>query len=426
MSATFSSLRYVNYRLWFAGTLVANIGTWMQRVAQDWLVLTVLSADSGLAVGITTALQFGPALVLSPWAGVLADRVPRRRLLVATQAGQGVLALGLGVLVLSGEARLWHVYVFAALLGCVAAVDNPARQTIVTELVPPARLSNAVGLNSASFNAARLVGPGIAGLLIAAVGSGWIFVINGLTFIATIFALTLMRRAELYPVARSRGQGAGGLAEGLRYVRHRTDIIVIMVVVSVVSAFGLNFQLTQALMARSEFDRGAGEYGVLGSVLAVGSLAGALMAARRERPRVRLVIGSALAFGVFSGALALMPTYATFALAGIPVGFCALTMLTAANTTIQMTTEPGMRGRVVALYMMVFIGSTPLGSPVVGWIGETWGARWAIGVGSVTALLAAGGAALWAVRAWKLEIHYTLRYRPHLVVRYPESEAAVR
>jgi MFS family permease len=417
MSATFSSLRYRNYRIWFAAALVANIGTWMQRIAQDWVVLTELTDNSGVAVGITTALQFLPFLVLSPWAGLLADRLPRRRLLMATQGGMGVLALGLGALVLSGHVELWHVYAFALLLGVVSALDNPVRQTFVAEMVPAEKLSNAVGLNSASFNAARLVGPGIAGLLIAAVGAGWVFLINGFTFGATIIALALMNVRELRDLP-SAPRAKGQIREGVRYVRERTDIVVIMVVMAVVSTFGLNFQLTSAMMARVEFGKGAQEYGILGSVLAIGSLTGALLAARRDRPRVRLVIGSAFAFAVATAVMALMPTYELFMLACIPVGLASLTMMTAANSTIQTSTDPMVRGRVMALYMMVFLGATPVGSPLVGWIGEAMGPRWAILVGSITAFLVALGATIWAVRNWHLKVRYHLMRRPHLEVVY--------
>ncbi len=423
MRNTFASLAFRNYRLWFAGALVANVGTWMQRVAQDWLVLTVLSDDSGIAVGITTALQFGPALFLSAWAGVLADRVDRRTLLIGTQTAMGVLAGGLGLLVLGGHAQLWHVYVFAGLLGCVSAIDAPARQVFVANMVPPERLSNAVGLNSASFNAARMIGPGLAGLLIAWVGTGWVFVINAVSFAATIGALLAMRAGDMLPVERSE-RGRGQFREGLRYVRGRTDILVVMVVVGVVSTFGLNFQLTSAVMARTEFGKGAGEYGILGSILAIGSLTGALMAARRERPRVRLVIGSAFAFGVFGGVMALMPTYELYVLATIPVGFASLTMLTAANATIQLSTAPHMRGRVMSLYLIVFLGATPVGSPVVGWVAETFGARWSIGVGAISALLVASAAGIWAVRNWDLEVRYRLLSRPHLEVRWPDEARA--
>lgn len=422
--STFSSLRIHNYRLWFAGALVANVGTWMQRVAQDWLVLTQLTDESGVAVGVTTALQFGPALLLSAWAGLLADRVNRRRLLIATQVAQGVLAAGLGVLVLLGVAELWHVYVFAGLLGCVSAIDAPARQTFVAELVPPDKLSNAVGLNSASFNAARLIGPGVAGLMIAAVGTGWVFALNALTFSATILSLTRMRRAELRPMP-SVSRGKGQLREGIAYVRGRSDILLIMAVVGVVSTFGLNFQLTSAMMARTEFDKGAGEYGILGSVLAIGSLTGALLAARRDRPRVRLVIGSAFAFGVASGVMALMPTFPSFAVACIPVGLASLTMMTAANTTIQTSTDPAVRGRVMALYMMVFLGATPIGSPVVGWVGETFGARWSIGIGSIAAILVATAAALWARRAWGVTVHVRRR-RPFVSVVNPTAPGVLQ
>ena len=422
MSATFSSLRFRNYRLWFAGALVANIGTWMQRVAQDWLVLTQLSHNSGVAVGVVTALQFAPILAMSAWAGVLADRVDRRRLLMVTQGLMGVLAAGLGVLVLSGHAQLWHVYLFALALGAVSAVDAPVRQTFVAELVPPDKLSNAVGLNSASFNAARLIGPGAAGLLIAAVGTGWVFLINAVSFAGTIGALLWMRSSELHrmPLApRAKGQ----IREGLAYVRHRTDIVLIMVVMSVVSTFGLNFQLTSAMMARTVFHKGAGQYGILGSILAIGSLAGALLAARRERPRVRLVIGAAFGFGIAAGVLALMPTYPSFAIACIPVGLASLTMMTAANATIQMSTDPAVRGRVMSLYMMVFMGATPIGSPIVGWIAQQFGARWSIGIGSITALLVSAGAAIWAARAWRVQVRLRTRGRPHLVVRHLEAPA---
>lgn len=422
MSPTFHSLRYVNYRLWFTGAFVANVGTWMQRVAQDWLVLTVLTHDSGMAVGITTALQFGPSLFLSAWAGLLADRLDRRKLLMATQAAMGALAAVLGLLVLGGHAQLWHVYVLAALLGCVSAIDAPARQTFVADMVPVERLSNAVSLNSASFNLARMIGPGVAGLLIAWVGTGWVFMINAVSFAGTIAALWRMHVDELQPVPHAE-RSPGQIREAIAYVRNRTDILVVMVVVGVVSTFGLNFQLTSAVMARTEFGKGPGEYGILGSILAIGSLTGALLAARRERPRVRLVVGSAIAFGVASGVMAIMPTYELYAAASILVGFASLTMLTSANATIQMTTAPEMRGRVMSLYLIVFLGATPIGSPVVGWVAETFGARWSIGVGSISALLVGTAAAVWAIRSWHLEVRYRLLSRPHLQVTYLDADA---
>ncbi|MFC7404652.1 MFS transporter [Georgenia alba] len=423
MSRTFYSLRYFNYRLWFVGALVANIGTWMQRVAQDWLVLTQLTDDSGFAVGVVTGLQFLPILLLSPYAGLLADRLPRRKLLVFTQGGMGILAAGLGALVLSDRAELWHVYVFALLLGVFSALDAPVRQTFVAELVPTKDMPNAVGLNSTSFNAARLVGPGLAGLLMAAVGPGWVFIINAVTFAATIAALMLMRSSELQAMPHT-SRGRGQVRAGVAYVRRRSDIVVILVVVGVVGAFGLNFQMTSAVMAREAFGLGAGEYGVLGSILAVGSLAGALMAARRREPRVRIVVAAALAFGAAMILQSVMPVYELYALLCIPVGFFSLTMLTAANTTVQMSTEPAMRGRVMALYMMVVMGTTPIGAPIIGWIAEAFSARWAVAAGGLASVVIAVIAAVWVKRTWHIEVRYSLRHRPHVTVTGPRERSA--
>ncbi|WNM24329.1 MFS transporter [Demequina capsici] len=423
MNRTFSSLGIRNYRLWFAGAVVSNIGTWMQRIAQDWVVLTVLTDNSGFAVGVTTALQFLPFLLIGPWTGVLADRVDHRKLLLVTQVVGAALSVGLGAIVLSGHAQLWHVYAFALGLGFMTAFDNPARQAFVSDLVPASHLSNAVGLNSASFNAARLIGPGLAGLLIAWIGSGWVFLLNGFTFLATIIALLLMRSDE-FERQRRAPRGPGQVLEGVRYVRSRPDIIAILVVVGVVGMLGLNFQLTSAMMARVEFGRGPGEYGVLGSILAIGSLGGALLAARRRQPTLKLVVIAAFGFGAANSLLALMPTFWTFAIAGIPVGFAALTMITAANATVQTTTEPSMRGRVLALYMMVFMGTTPIGSPIVGWVGEQYGPRWAIGIGAIASLIVATAVGLWSARRWNVVLELQVR-RPF--VRFgrglaPEAE----
>ena len=423
MSRTFYSLRYFNYRLWFAGALVANIGTWMQRVAQDWLVLTHLTNDSGFAVGVVTGLQFLPILLLGPYAGVLADRLPRRKLLMATQGGMGILGLGLGALVLSGHAELWHVYGFALLLGLFSAFDAPVRQTFVAELVPAKDMPNAVGLNSTSFNAARLIGPATSGLLMAAVGPGWAFIINGVTFGATILALVFMRRGDLIAMPHTK-RGKGQLRAGVSYVQHRSDLVVILVIAGIVGAFGLNFQLTSAVMAREAFGLGAGEYGLLGSILAVGSLTGALMAARRRNPRVRTVILAAFGFGVTMLLQAVAPVYELYAALCIPVGYFSLTMLTAANTTVQMSTDPVMRGRVMSLYMMVVQGTTPIGSPIVGWVAEQLSARWAVGVGGIASVAVALVAGAWVKRTWQVEVRYSLRNRPHLVTVGPRERSA--
>jgi len=391
---TFRALAHRDYRIWAAAALVSNTGTWMQRVAQDWLVLTELSDDSPLAVGVVTALQFAPMLVLSPWAGLVADRFDRRRVLLVTQAAQGVLAAVLGVLTITGTVQLWHALVLAGGLGVATAFDAPARQTYVSGLVPAPDLPNAVSLNAATFHGGRLLGPAVAGLLIAGIGTGWVFVVNAATFAATLLALVALRHR---PEA-TRADRGGGLRQGWAYVRSRGDLVLVMGVVAVVGTLGLNFQLTSAAMARLEFDRGAADFGLLGTLAAVGALAGALVAARAERPRLRTVVLAALGFGVASAVSAVMPTFWSYAFSLVPVGLTALTLMTTANATVQSTTPPELRGRVMALYLAIFFGGAPIGSPIVGWIAETAGPRWAIGVGAVAALLAGGAAAVWLIR----------------------------
>ncbi|MFC5268793.1 MFS transporter [Kribbella qitaiheensis] len=422
MSSTFRALRYFNYRLWFCGAIVSNIGTWMQRVAQDWLVLTRLTDESGVAVGITTGLQFLPPILLAPYAGLIVDRVDKRKLLMTTQLSSGASALLLGVLVLTGTAQLWHVYVLAAVLGVATAFDFPARHTFVGEMVGGTDLPNAVSLNSATFNAARVAGPAAAGLLIALVDIGPVFLINALTFLAVVLALTRMRASELQLIPRVI-RGKGQIREGLAYIRGRPQITIVMVVVFLVGAFGVNFELTTALMARVEFERGAEQYGLLVSVMAVGSLGGALLAARRERPRVGVVIGAAFLFGVAELVASVMPTYLMFALALIPVGLTALTMLTTANAVVQLNTDPAMRGRVMALYMVILMGGTPMGAPLIGWVGERFGARYTIALGGAVSLIVAVAAAAYLLRSQRLRVNYRLRARPHLLIRSAEVRA---
>jgi MFS family permease len=423
VSPTFRALKNPNYRLWASGAIVSNTGTWMQRIAQDWLVLTQLTDNSGVAVGIVTGLQFAPVLLLAPVAGVIADRFERRKVLIATQVTSGVLALILGLMVVTGVAQLWHVYVLATLLGVVAAIDAPARQAFVSELVPIEDLPNAVGLNSASFHGGRLIGPGIAGLLISWLGTGPVFLINAATFGAVVFSLTHMRTEELRTQPPRTGGNKGAVRAGLSYVRRRPDLILIMAIVGMVGTFGLNFQLTSALMARLEFDKGPGQYGILGSIMAIGSLGGAFLAARREHPRMRLVIGATLVFGVASVAAALMPTYWSFAIALIPVGLSSLTMMTAANATIQLSTAPEMRGRVMALYMAIFMGGTPIGAPIIGWIGESFGARYTILLGGFMSIITAGAAMLWLQQSQGARVRLRWRHGPRLLVTTTISRA---
>ena len=368
---------------------MSNVGTWMQRVAQDWLVLVL--TGSGAALGIVTGLQFLPFLLLSPLAGVIADRVPKRWLLQVTNIGMALPALVLGVLAVTGTVEIWHVYTLALVLGVASAFDAPARQSFVSELVGPDDLTNAVGLNSASFNSARIIGPALAGLLIAAfgggaVGTGWVIVLNGLSYVAPVLTLRALDGAALRTpdrVPRRPGQ----VREGVAYVRGRPDLLLILGIVFFAGTFGLNFQMTSALMATDVFDKGPTEYGLLGTFLAVGSLTGSLVAARRERVRHRLVVGAAVAFGVLEVVAGLAPTYLTFALLCPLLGLAALTMITSANAHLQLQTTPAMRGRVMALYMMIFIGGTPLGAPFIGWVGETYGARWTLLVGGAATVL---------------------------------------
>jgi MFS family permease len=395
LSPTFRALRIRNYRLYALGGLVSNTGTWMQRVAQDWLVLQLhhgSAAEASTALGLTTGLQFLPILLFSPYAGLVADRMSKRRLLQLTQAAMGAASLVLAVLALTDVVTTPMVFALAFAFGIGSAFDVPARQSFVSEMVGPDDLTNAVGLNSASFNLARVIGPAVSGVMIAALGSGvratgLVILLNGLSYLAVIAALQVMRAQELTPVARAP-RGKGMIRDGIRYVRGRPDLMLIMCAAFFAGTFGMNFQMTSALMATQVYDKGPGEYGFLGTTLAVGSLTGALLGARREgRPRQRLVVLAGLAFGSVEIALGLMPSYLTFALVTPVLGLCLLTMLNAANTTVQLSVSPAMRGRVMALYMMVVMGGTPLGAPVVGWVGATFGARWTlIGGGAMTVL----------------------------------------
>jgi MFS family permease len=389
VSPTFSSLRIRNYRIYAGGAVISNVGTWMQRVAQDWLVLQ-LTDNSATALGIATGLQFLPMLVLSPAAGLVADRFAKRRVLVITQLMMAVPALLLGVLALTGTVQLWHTYALVLLFGIGTAFDAPARQSFVVEMVGTDDLANAVGLNSASFNSARIIGPAVAGFMIAALGSdvdatGWAIVLNGISYFAVIASLMRLDPRRLTPSEPARG--SGGIREGVAYVRGRPDLMLVLATVFFVGTFGLNFQMTSALMATEVFSKGAGEYGLLGSFMAVGSLAGSLLAARRANPRVRTVVAGAFVFSVVLMLVGMMPTYWTFA-AMLPLaGLTALTMITTANATIQLTVRPDMRGRVAAIYLMIFMGGTPLGAPLIGLIGAAFGARWTLTGGGLITLV---------------------------------------
>lgn len=408
MSAMFRSFSNFNYRIWFIGALISNVGGWMQATAQDWVVLTELTNNDATAMGFTMALQFGPPLVLVSLTGWVADRFDRRRILLVTQSALMLLAIGVAVLLLSGVLTLPLMYCFALCFGIANAFDAPARQAFVSDVVATENASNAVALNAASFNMARLVGPAVGGLLIVAVGSGWVFAINAATFLAMLIALLFMRTTELMP--RAKNKGRAGLAEGFRYVWHRSDLRVTFIIVFLIGAFGMNFPIYASTMAL-EFGREADGYGLLSSVLAIGSLAGALLAARRDRARIRLVVLAALGFGAFSLLSAGMEEYWAYAAVLTFIGFSTVTMMTTANGYVQTTTEPSLRGRVMALYMAVIMGSTPIGAPIAGWITDQYGPRAAIVFGGIAALLAFGIGVGWMLYSGRLHRRENTRFR---------------
>jgi MFS family permease len=394
----FRSLRVFNYRLWFAGALISNTGAWMQRTAQDWIVLTELTDGDAAAVGITMALQFGPLLVLSPVAGLMADRFDRRKVLIWTQGAQLLLAVGLGTLVLSGTAQLWQVYVFALLLGVATAIDAPARQAFVSELVSEPDLPNAVALNATSFHGARLVGPAVAGVLITLIGSGPVFLVNGLSYAGVLLSLVFIRRGQLFRtprLPRARGQ----IRDGLRYVGSRPDIVVVLVMVFIIGTFGFNFPVFISTMATVEFGAGAAAFGLLSSAMAVGAVAGSLVAARRERARFGVIAASALAFGLAAGVAALSPSIITFGAVLVIVGAASLTTMNTANAYVQTSVDPAVRGRVMALYLAIFVGGTPIGAPIVGLVANHFGPRWSLAIGALSGLVAAVIAVVWLIRS---------------------------
>jgi MFS family permease len=388
VSRTFRSLRNYNYRVWAAGAMVSNIGTWMQRTAQDWLVLTELTDKSGTAVGIVMSLQFGPSLLLLPLTGYVADRYDRRRVLIATQSAQGLLALGLGLMTLTGLVQLWHVYLFALLLGCVTAFDAPARQTFVSELVGEEDLTNAVALNATSFNAARMVGPAVAGVLIASTGTGWVFVINALSYLGVLLSLAMLRVSDLHRRGKAL-RAEGGLLAGLRYVWSRPDLKAVLFMLFLLGTFGLNFPIFISTMAVGPFQAGADHYGGLTSAMAVGSVAGALFTASRAQPHIARLVNASLIFGIGCALAAIMPSYGLFGLVLVFIGISAQTFTTSINTVVQLSTEPAMRGRVMAILLAILMGATPLGAPLVGWVADTFGPRWALGVGAASGFASA-------------------------------------
>lgn len=383
---TFRSLRVRNYRLFTTAQLVSLSGTWMQTVAQSWLVLRL--TGSGVALGVVTALQFVPTAIAGIWGGVIADRFDRRKILLATQSLSGLVAGILAVLTATGVVELWMVYVLAFSLGLVTAIDTPARQAFVMEMVGSKQLANAVGLNSAVFNTARIIGPALAAIVIAAFGIASAFLLNALSYLGPVIALTRIDPSALHRSATGE-RTHGMLREGFRFVWRTRVIRRTLLVLAVVSTIAFNFAITLPLLARFTFDAGVGSFALLTSLTAGGGLMGALWVARRARPTQRLLAGATLTFGVFMLATAFAPTIAVAGTLLVATGAASMAMIATANSTLQLSSPPRLRGRVMAVYALVFLGSTPIGGPIVGWIGEHWGARTALGVGAVASIVAA-------------------------------------
>lgn len=413
MSAMFASLQVPNYRRYAGGIVVSNTGLWMSRTAQAWLVLMVLTHHDARALGLVTGLQFLPILLFSTLGGAIADRFAKRAVLLWTQSILAVNALAIGLLVVSGHGQLWQVYLAALIEGTASAIDAPARQSFVSELVPKHRLSNAISLNAASFNAARLLGPGIAGLIIAALGTGPVFLINAASYLCIIAALIRLDRTALAPAPRPGS--SGGIIEGFHYVRRRPDIALVLLVAFMMGTFGMNFQMTNVLMSTEVFAKGATEYGLLGSIMAVGSLTAALLAARRGQARFsHLVVGLA-AFTVVTVLSAIAPNFWVFAALSVAVGLSTISVTVTANTLIQSRTDPEVRGRVMSLYMTFLLGSTPIGAPLIGWVAEAWGARWTLGIGAVMVGVACIVAAAQLLRTRSIQLRLD-RHHPWLVL----------
>jgi MFS family permease len=398
----FRSLRVRNYRLFAGGQLISLTGTWMQRVAQDWLVLQL--TNSATALGVVTALQFLPSILLGLWGGMLADRYDKRRLLLVTQTALAGAALILGLLAVTHTVTVWYVMVLAVVVGVITAVDTPTRQAFVVEMVGRDELVNAVAINSTIFNAGRIIGPAIAGIMITAVGTGWAFLVNALSSGAVLVGLAMMRTEELHSVPHLR-RAPGQLREALTYVHGRVDLKLAMLLAFIVGTFGMNFQITTAVLAKQVFHHGAAGFGLLSTALAVGACLGAVLATRRNRrPSGLFLIATAIAFGLIEVVAGSMPTFGTTALVLVPAGLCMLSFGTAANSSIQLGTDPAMRGRVMALYLMCFMGGTPIGAPAIGWVAQAFGPRWGMVGGGVVSALAAAVIGMVLVRRRHLHV----------------------
>jgi MFS family permease len=421
LRTTFGSLRVRNYRLFASGQLVKLVGTWMLFTAQDWLVLQDLTHSSPSALGVVTALQFLPVLLLTLYGGKLADRFDKRKLLLLANSGSATLAAVQGVLVVTGVIQLWHVFVLAAAFGSIVALETPARQSFISELVGRDLLPNALSLSSATFNSARIVGPAVAGPVIGALDTGPVFLITAAMCVAPLVGLTRMRpdelhRGDLVPISAHEAR----IIDGLRYVWHRADLVTVIGLVFVVGLFGFNFQLTLAVLAKNVFHTDAAYFGLLSTALAVGALGGALSGTgRRSRPSIYLVLTTAALFGVGEALVGVAPSFLTAAALLAPTGYFMVFFAQAANQRVQLGTDAEYRGRVMALYVLVFLGTTPIGSPIVGWCAEQFGPRSGIWAGGLISLVAALAVGVLQVRRTGGQVRVHLRPRPHVHVWEP-------
>jgi MFS family permease len=387
-SEALATLGARNFRRYLIGQLVSNVGTWMQRAAQDLLVLQ-LTGNSGSAVGILTALQFLPQTLFGLYGGVFADRFPKRRLLLITQTALGMQSLLLGFLTVTGAVNLWYVYALAFVLGTVTALDSPARNAFISELVRKERLSNAVSLNSAQFNVARTLGPAVAGLAVAAAGIGPVFLTNAASYLAVLYGLITIRADALH-APRAPKRGDTRLSDAFRAIRATPDLLLPIAIIAFVGTFGLNFQVTISLVAITVFNSGSAAYGYLSAAYAVGSLIGAIRGAgRRKPPTTARLVTATVVFGILEAVAGLMPGYGTFLALLIPTGLASVTVTTTANAMAQLHADPRLRGRIVSVYLLVLLGGTPVGAPLVGLVSDTFGARFSLILGGVISALAA-------------------------------------
>jgi MFS family permease len=418
LSTMFQSLEVRNYRLFASGQLIKLIGVWMMFIAQDWLVLE-LSGDSATALGVVVALQFTPVLLLTLLSGRLADRYDKRRLLFIADAFWTVLSLAMSVLVLTDLVQLWHVFVFAALLGAAKAMETPVRQAFVSELVGTALLPNALSLNSAVFNSARIVGPAVAGLAIAVFDVGPVFLVTALSSIAPLVMVIRMRSTELHrePLPARGERAAATVLDGLRYVARRPDLLLPMVVMSVIGMSLFNFQLTLAALAKTVFNTGAASFGLFSTTLAAGALVGALAGTgRRSRPSVWLVLGAAIGCATFGTLVGLAPAYWMVVALLPPTGFFMVYFAQAANQRVQLGTDAAFRGRVMALWVLVFLGTNPVGAPIIGWAAETFGAGASIWAGGLLSLTTALLALAWQLRRAGARLRFRVLPLPRFYV----------